>query len=167
VAAVAVVLSVPWIAAELGFYLGNAVFLTSRVITEGDETLPAVHLGHHHGLDGTVLILFALLLSRVHVSDRRLNAVLLPYVALMFGYGAVNAFEDGWHEQVVKRGWLDWKLPSALLPRLHWVWLVTLAITALAYLAFRLERRRAKNGDNRRDERTTDGVPGVRQVREG
>jgi hypothetical protein len=167
VAAVAVVISAPWIAAELGFYLGNSVFLTSRVITEGDETLPAVHLGHHHGLDGTVLILFALLLSRVRVSDRRLDAVLLPYVALMFGYGAVNAFEDGWHEQVVKRGWMDWKLPSALIPRFHWVWLVTLAITALAYLAFRLERRMAENRDNRRHERAADGLPGVRQVREG
>ena len=167
VGAVVVVLSLPWIAAELGFYLGNAVFLTSRVVTEGDETLAAVHLGHHHGLDGTVLILFALLLSRVCLLDRRLDAVLLPYVALMLGYGAVNAFEDGWHEQVVKRGWLDWKLPSALLPRFHWVWLVTLTVTALTYAAFRLERRTVANGDNRPDERAADGVPGIRQVRTG
>jgi hypothetical protein len=105
--AVIVVLSIPWIAAELGFYLGNSVFLTSRVVTEGDETLAAVHLGHHHGLDGTVLVLFALLLSRVQLPDIRVQTVLLVYVSLMFAYGLVNFAEDGWHEQVVKRGFLD------------------------------------------------------------
>lgn len=150
VGAVVVLLSVPWIAAELGFYLGNAVFLTSRVVAEGDETLAAVHLGHHHGLDGTLLVLFALLLSRVRLRDVRLSTALLSYVSLMFAYGFVNFAEDGWHEQVVKRGWLEWKIPSALLPRVHWIWLVTLGLTALAYLVFRLERRVRANGDNPR-----------------
>lgn len=84
VAAVVIVLvSLPWVAAELGFFMGNSVFLTSRIVTEGDETLPAVHLGHHHGLDGTVLMLFALLLSRVRPPDVRSASVVLAYMSLM------------------------------------------------------------------------------------
>lgn len=150
---VVVVPSLPLIAAELGFHLGNAVFLTSRIVTEGDETLAAVHLGHHHGLDGTVLVIFALLLSRVRLPDTRLGTVLLAYVSLMLAYGLVNFVEDSWHEQIVKRGWLDWqdwKIPSALLPRFHWIWLVTLSLTVLTYVLFRLERRKLANGDNPR-----------------
>jgi hypothetical protein len=151
VAAVIVLLSIPWFAAELGFYLGNSVFLTSRIVTEGPEALAAVHLGHHHGLDGTMLVLFALLLSRVRLPDTRLQAALLVYVSLMFAYGLVNLTEDAWHEQVVKRGWLDWhdwKIPGALLPRFHWIWLVTLGLTALTYVVLRRERDRLASGDN-------------------
>jgi hypothetical protein len=150
--AIIAVVSIPWIAAELGFYLGNSVFLTSRVVTEGDETIAAVHLGHHHGLDGTLLVLFALLLSRVRLPDARLQTALLAYLSLALAYGLMNLAEDGWHEQVVKRGWLDWqewKIPSALLPRLHWIWLVTLGLTAVMYVLLRGERRRLANRDNR------------------
>lgn len=167
ITAVVVVASLPWIAAELGVSLGNSVFLTSRVVTEGDETMAAVHLGHHHGLDGAVMILFALLLSRVRLPYARLDAVLVPYLALMFAYGAVNAAEDGWHEQVVKRGWVAWKVPSALVPRLHWIWLVTFGIAAVAYVALRFERRAIVRGDNRVDEHSADGLPRVREVRAG
>jgi hypothetical protein len=166
VAAVVIVLvSIPWITGELGFYIGNRVFLTSRVLTEGDETIAAVHLGHHHGLDGTLLMLFALLLSRVRLPDRRLDNVLLAYVSLMFGYGFMNFAEDGWHEQLVKRGWLEWKIPSALLPRVHWVWLVTLGLSVVVYLLFRFERRRARTAIIDGHERASDGVPRVREVR--
>ena len=166
VVAVAIVLvSIPWMAAEIGFFVGNGVFLTSRVVTEGDETLPAVHLGHHHGLDGTVLVLFALLLSRVRLPDSRLGHVLLAYVSLMFGYGFMNFAEDAWHEQFVKRGWLEWKIPSALLPRFHWIWLVTFGLALVAYAAFRFERRRARTAIIDGHERAADGVPRVREVR--
>lgn len=163
-ACVIVVGSIPWITAELGVFIGNGVFLTSRIVTEGDETLPAVHLGHHHGLDGTVLMLFALLLSRVRLPDTRLGNVLLLYVSLMFAYGFMNFAEDAWHEQVVKRGWLGWKIPSALLPRFHWIWLVTLGLAALVFVLFRFERRVARaaiiDGHG-----TPDGLPRVREVR--
>ncbi len=166
VAAIAIVLvSIPWITAELGFFVGNGVFLTSRVVTEGDETLAAVHLGHHHGLDGTVLVLFALLLSRVSLPDPRLGNVLLAYVSLMLAYGFMNLAEDGWHEQLVKRGWLEWRIPSALLPRLHWIWLVTLGLAAVTYVLFRFERQRARTAIIDGHERAADGLPRVREVR--
>jgi hypothetical protein len=166
VAAVVIVLvAIPWITAELGFFIGNRVFLTSRVVTEGDETLAAVHLGHHHGLDGTLLMLFALLLSRVRLPDTRLGSLFLAYVSLMFAYGFMNFAEDAWHEQLVKRGWLGWKIPSALLPRLHWIWLVTLAVALLTYVVFTIERRRGQTAIIDGHERPPNGLSRVREVR--
>ena len=164
-AVVIVIVSIPWITAELGLFIGNRLFLTSRVVTEGDETLAAVHLGHHHGLDGTLLMLFALLLSRVRLPDTRLGSLLLAYVSLMFAYGFMNSAEDAWHEQLVKRGWLDWRIPSALLPRLHWIWLVTLGVALLTYVVFRVERRRAQTAIIDGHERSPDGLSRVREVR--
>jgi hypothetical protein len=164
-ALVIVLVSIPWIAAELGFFVGNRVFLTSRVVTEGDETLAAVHLGHHHGLDGTLLTLFALLLSRVQLRDTRLGKLLLAYVSLMFAYGFMNFAEDAWHEQLVKRGWLEWRVPSALVPRLHWIWLVTLGVALLTYVLFAFERRRSQTAIIDGHERPPDGLSRVREVR--
>jgi hypothetical protein len=164
-AAVILLVSIPWITAELGFFIGNGVFLTSRIVTEGDETLPAVHLGHHHGLDGTLLVLFALLLSRVRLVDARLGNLLLAYVSLMFAYGFMNFANDAWHEQLVKRGWIEWKIPSALLPRIHWIWLVTLGVALVAFLIFRFERKRARTAIIDGHERSPDGLPRVREVR--
>jgi len=166
VAALAIVLvSIPWIAAELGFFVGNRVFLTSRIVSEGDETLAAVHLGHHHGLDGTLLMLFALLLSRVRLRDTRLGSLLLAYVSVMFAYGFMNFAEDAWHEQLVKRGWLEWRIPSALLPRLHWIWLVTLGVALLTYVVFTVERRRARTAIIDGHEHAPNGLSRVREVR--
>ena len=164
-AAVILLVSIPWITAELGFFIGNGVFLTSRIVTEGDETLPAVPLGHHHGLDGTLLVLFALLLSRVRLPDTRLGNLLLAYVSLMFAYGFMNFANDAWHEQLVKRGWIEWKIPSALLPRIHWIWLVTLGVALVAFLIFRFERKRARTAIIDGHERSPDGLPRVREVR--
>jgi hypothetical protein len=164
-AVVIVLVAIPWITAELGFFIGNRVFLTSRVVTENDETLAAVHLGHHHGLDGTLLMLFALLLSRVRLPDTRLGSLFLAYVSLMFAYGFMNFAEDAWHEQLVKRGWLGWKIPSALLPGLHWIWLVTLAVALLTYVVFTIERRRGQTAIIDGHERPPNGLPRVREVR--
>ena len=38
----------------------------------------------------------------------------------------MNLVQDAWGEQVVKRGWTSWQIPSALHPSLSWVWLVIL-----------------------------------------
>ena len=64
----------------------------------------------------------------------------LLYVSLMLGYGAVNLAQDAWNEQLVKRGWVDRAIPSALEPRIEPVWLVVLALAALTALALRAER---------------------------
>ena len=49
---------------------------------------------------------------------RPFRRVYVAYVALAFGYGAVNFAQDLWQEQLVKRGWVDWSIPTALEPGL-------------------------------------------------
>ena len=73
--AVAVLLvSLPWLTAALGFHFPGDFFMGEEVFREEDGTLlAAVHLGHHHGLDGSLLVLTALLLSRVAVEARLLR----------------------------------------------------------------------------------------------
>jgi hypothetical protein len=140
IAGVALLASIPWFAAELGVFLPDGVFLMERVVTEPDgRELAAVHLGHHHGLDGTLIVLSALLLSRPRLGTGALEHVTRAYVSLAIAYGAVNLAEDLWHEQVVKRGWIEWKIPSALHPILSPVWLVILGLAACVAIALRHE----------------------------
>lgn len=143
IAAVALLLSIPWLAAELGFYLPEGIFIMERPGLEADGSeLAAVHLGHHHGLDGTLLLLSGLLLSRPPLPPGRLALAAGLYVSLMIAYGATNLVQDAWNEQLVKRDVLDWRIPSALEPRLAWVWLAVVALAAAVLLALREEAGR-------------------------
>ena len=142
VAIAVLVLSLPWLAAELGVYLPDVVFLTGRDIAQVDGTRHvAVHHGHHHGLDGALLMITALLLSRPMLRSGRLAKATTLYVSLAFGYGAVNFAQDFWQEQIVKRDWSHWQFPSALEPRVEPIWLVILGITAATSFALRQEAR--------------------------
>lgn len=160
--------AIPYIAAEIGVYLPDGIFLMQRRLAEPDGTLaPAVHLGHHHGFDGALLVVSALLLSRPRLRRNRLATVTLLYVSLVFAYGLVNLIQDSWHEQVVKRGWVHWQIPSALLPRLTPIWLVVLAIAAATAFALRHEllrdRQAAEDGSeplSRRREGRREHDPG-------
>lgn len=144
-AGVIVVLALPWFAAEMGLYLPGDVFWTGHRVLEGDSRLwPAVHHGYHHGFAGTLLMLSALLLSRPRVISAARRVARRLYVSLMFAYGAVNFANDLWGEQIVKRGWAHWKIPSALFPRLHPIWLVILALAAFVALLLRYEDTRDK-----------------------
>jgi hypothetical protein len=131
-AVVLLVGALPWLAADLGFY-SNHVPLLGRFFESGEivpmgpgqqKLGPAVHHGHHHGLDGMLLILTPFLLSRRlgDVRGRGLRNVLAGYLALMFCYGVGNYANDFWLEQVVKRGWTTWQIPSVLQPRLTVAW---------------------------------------------
>lgn len=141
VALVALVVSIPWLAAEVGFYLPEGVWIMERPGREADGTvIAAVHLGHHHGLDGTLVLLSALLLSRPRLRPGARATAARLYVSLALAYGAVNMTQDYWNEQLVKRGWLDWKIPSALEPSLGWIWLVILGIAAVTAIVLRRER---------------------------
>jgi hypothetical protein len=136
------VVSLPWIAAELGFHFPGDVFMGEEPGLEGDgTTIAAVHLGHHHGTDGALLVLTALLLSRVAIESRRLRLVTLAYLGTMLAYGAVNFVQDAWNEQVVKRGWTDEGIPSALLPGLEPIWAVVVAFAVLATLVLVREEK--------------------------
>jgi hypothetical protein len=122
-----VLLALPWFAAELGFFLPGSFFQTAHAAVQlpGDpRNLPAVHHGHHHGMDGLLLALTALLLSRRLdvVRTRGLRLALSAYLALMFCYGVANIANDAWGEQVVKRGWTHWQIPSVLTPKASAAW---------------------------------------------
>lgn len=131
--------SLVWVAAELGFHETFGVFLAGQPRPGHPGPVEAaVHLGHHHGLDGAMLAATALVLRRA--ADSRLGR---GYLALMLAYGLVNCAQDGWTEQVVKRGWTARMIPNALEPRADAVWAVIVAVAAACYALDTLDRRRA------------------------
>ena len=78
------ILSLPWLSAELGFHLpGRRV--PRRGGSAPGEALAAVHLGHHHGLDGALLV--ALRAAPLAAPpDRPVPAsCYIAYVSLAFG----------------------------------------------------------------------------------
>jgi hypothetical protein len=142
VAVVVLLVSLPWLAAAVGFHFPGDLFMGEELFRERDGTLlAAVHLGHHHGMDGSLLVLTALLLSRVDVGAGRLRIVLGAYLGLMLAYGGVNLAQDFWFEQVVKRGWTDASIPSAIVPGVEPVWAVILLLAAVATLVILREDR--------------------------
>ena len=142
VGAVALFFAAPYIAAELGFFLDGVpvlgwIFQTGAIRPEpgAGYAHAAVHHGHHHGLDGFLLAVSALLLSRLTsgIRSRVLRAATAFYVSLMLVYGLTNQAEDLWIEQVAKRGWTTWLIPNVLHPSLSAAWLAMLAVAVLFY----------------------------------
>jgi hypothetical protein len=132
VASILAILALPWIFALAGFY-----FPGSNVIYKGEAR---VHLGEHHGLEGYLLVLTALLLSRQLPRMRR-PIPLAVYLSLMIAYGLGNMANDAWYEQLVKRGWIDWRIPGVMRPSLTWMWLFVIAV-GLAVFFTALKPRR-------------------------
>jgi hypothetical protein len=142
--ALVLVLSLPWAAADLGFHFPGDVFMGEELGRESNgQVIAAVHLGHHHGMDGAVLFVTALLLSRVRVPRGRLRIAVGAYLGAMLAYGAVNCVQDSWNEQIMKRGWTDTGIPSAILPGARPIWLVIVALAVLATLALLRETKSA------------------------
>jgi len=142
-AVVVVLVSLPWITAELGFHFPGNVFMSEELGREKDGTvIAAVHLGHHHGTDGAVLFLSGLLLSRVCVPRRRMRIVVFAAIGSLLAYGGVNFVQDAWNEQIVKRGWTDAGIPSALLPSLTPIWLVVSGLAVLFTIVMIRETKR-------------------------
>jgi hypothetical protein len=132
VAVVLGILALPWMSALLGLY-----FPGSHVIYQGH---PRVHLGEHHGLEGYLLVLTALLLSRQLPRMRRPTPLAL-YLSLMIAYGVGNMANDDWYEQVVKRGWTSWRIPDVLEPRPAWMWGLVIAAGAAIFFTALQPRR--------------------------
>jgi hypothetical protein len=142
VSVVVLLASLPWVTAELGFHLPGDVFMGEELGREGDGgEIAAVHLGHHHGTDGALLVLTGLLLSRFRVPQGRRRIAVSGYLGMMLAYGAVNGAQDFWHEQVVKRGWSDTGIPSALLPGARPIWVVIFALAILASMSLLREAK--------------------------
>jgi hypothetical protein len=143
-AVVAVAVGLPWMAADLGFFL-NGVAVLGSLFQSGQYVHhpsglppfpPAVHHGHHHGMDGVLLVLSALLLSRLLPALTRgwLRGLLGAYLALMLCYGIGNIANDFWIEQVVKRGWTSWEIPNVLEPRATAAWGVIVLSAAILWV---------------------------------
>jgi hypothetical protein len=142
-AGVLLAVGVPWLAADLGFHLDGVPVLGSIWQTGELRTQPglsglhtAVHLGHHHGMDGVLLALSAVALVPL---VRRMRAPALReatslYLGLQLAYGLANALQDAWLEQVVKRGWTSAEIPSVLRPAATPAWL-GIALAALVFAA--------------------------------
>ena len=134
-------LAIPWLAADLGFHLDGVpvlgwIFLTGKLV----GPLAAVHLGHHHGMDGVLLTLAALLLVPLarRIRAPALRLVVGLYLGLQIAYGLANTAQDAWLEQVAKRGWTTHVIPSVLHPALTLPWLgIALAATVFATLILR------------------------------
>jgi len=139
--AILVLISLPWIAADLGFLVGRWPALGSIFYSDewyarlGHARLHrAVHEGHHHGMDGTLLALTAILLSRtLGRVGPTLRSVLGIYLGLMLAYGLANLAQDFWFEQLVKREVTSLEIPSMLVPTLGWSWLVLIVLAVVAY----------------------------------
>jgi hypothetical protein len=147
--AVTLFFAAPYIAAELGFHLDGVpllgwIFQTGKPAPEpGSGYVHAtVHYGHHHGLDGLLLVLTALLLSRLLGGMRRLRTFTAALLALMLVYGWTNMANDLWTEQIVKRGWTSWEIPDVLRPTASLAWAAMLVVAAVFYAAFFSARRR-------------------------
>ena len=140
VAAVLLVASAPYLAAELGFFLDGVpvlgwIFQTGRIRPEpgSGHSHAAVHHGHHHGLDGFLLAIGVLLLSRLLGTIRHplLRTATAAYLSLMLVYGLTNMANDLWAEQVVKRGWTDWEIPDVLQPSASFAWAAMIGVAAV------------------------------------
>jgi hypothetical protein len=145
-AVLALIAAPAWLAADLGFFL-DGVPLLGFLYQTGHRLPqqpglppfpPAVHHGHHHGMDGVLLVLAALLLSRAlpAIRTRALRAATEAYLALMLAYGFGNIANDFWLEQIVKRHWTSWVIPSVLEPRLTWAWATLILAAAAVWLAW-------------------------------
>jgi hypothetical protein len=142
--------ALPWIFANLGLYVGDipglhAVFMSKKILPEpGHPTLRAVHLGNHEGLDGWLLAVTALILRPCLARMRatRLRSILAGYLALLLCYGVMVSANDGWNEQLVKRGWTSHGLPSVLSPALDYGTAILVVAAVIVYLvAFRVRMR--------------------------
>jgi hypothetical protein len=141
-AVVLLVMAVPSMAADLGFYLDRVPLLGSLYQTGAIRSEPgvrdlhvAVHHGHHEGMDGALLAWSALLLWRCipTVVNRRLRALFRAVLAMLLCYGVAVAFGDFWLEQVAKRGWTDWTVGIAF-PALTPGWGIILAAAAAIWI---------------------------------
>jgi hypothetical protein len=134
----------PWIFAELGFYVTDVpvlgrIFMAKQLSPSvvGEPSLHAVHLGRHHGMDGVLLAISALVLSRVpaQMPSRAGRIGLTAYLSLVLVYGLANALQDFWTEQLVKRGTTSMRIPSLIRPDASWAWAAMIAVAFLICLA--------------------------------
>ncbi len=129
----------PWIFGMAGVYIEDVpllgrIFMSKGMVNGVEEIY--VHPGDHHGFDGLLFLLTALLLARVigAVTPRWLDRALSGFVAFMLVYGIANFLQDFWYEQAVRRGWSSYDIPNTTVPAATPVWGVILLGSVIAWL---------------------------------
>jgi hypothetical protein len=108
----------------------GGIYMSQEIVA--GESLVAVHLGHHHGFDGALFAIIAMVLIRPLAMVRgALRWPLTIYVAFMLVYGITNMLQDFWGEQLVKRGTTTTEFPSMVLPKLTPAWGLMILATAI------------------------------------
>jgi hypothetical protein len=145
IAAALLVLAVPWLVADVGLSFGGipvlgTLYQTDELRTQPGIPLPhpAVHHGHHHGMDGTLLVLSVLLLFGLlqRVRSRSFRLAAAAYLAVMLCYGLGNLANDFWLEQVVKRGWTTWEIPDVTTPKVSFAWAFLVLGAAIVFALY-------------------------------
>jgi hypothetical protein len=144
----------PWIFGMAGVYIEDIPLLGRIFMSKGVENgaeIIYVHPGDHHGFDGLLFLLSALLLARVvgTVVLRWLDRALSAFLAFMLAYGIANFTQDFWFEQVVKRGWSEYDIPNTTVPSLTPVWGLILLGTVIAWLVMFHEPSSRRRADHR------------------
>jgi Mn2+/Fe2+ NRAMP family transporter len=128
----------------------GSLFITGAIRPEpgAGYSHATVHHGHHHGMDGFLLVITALLLSRLVGGIRQplLRALTAFFLALMLVYGATNQVQDLWTEQIVKRGWTNWEIPNVLHPTASAAWAAMVGVAVLFYFALFRPRTGCEEG---------------------
>jgi hypothetical protein len=133
----------PWVLGVAGFYIESVPLLGRIFMSRGTENGVEeiyVHLGTHHGFSGLLFLISALVLRRVIglLQPFWLDRALSAYVAFMLAYGIANFIQDGWYEQIVKRGWSSYDIPNTTVPALTPVWgLIVLGAVVFWFVMFR------------------------------
>jgi hypothetical protein len=159
--AILALVAIPYLLADVGIYTGDVPILRSLFLSRqpypepGHPLLVAVHLGHHEGMDGLLLVIVALLLSRVcpNLRSATLRRILGPYLSLLLIYGTWVEAGDAWHEQIIKRGLTHTPLPDVLHPSPSAAWAVLLTISAALYAAGFARRSRTADPHTSREAR--------------
>ncbi|MHA1378692.1 MAG: hypothetical protein ACTSRG_09950 [Candidatus Helarchaeota archaeon] len=107
----------PWLFAIHGVFISdipglNSIFLGSQRGVLGtnpfDYLYPSVHLGTHHGLDGLLFIIYAVVYSILVfvMKNSKIRNFLIFAIGILASYGLVAYLEDFFHEQIIKRGYI-------------------------------------------------------------
>lgn len=139
--AIALCATIPWFVdqGDLDARWGNGIPALGVLLAGGLTAAATSRAGgsfapHLRG-DPARMIAAVLLLSRVRVPRGRLRIAVGAYLGAMLAYGAVNCIQDFWTEQVVKRGWTDASIPSAILPGAQPIRLVVVTLAVVATVA--------------------------------
>lgn len=102
-------LSIPWILAIVGIYVSNIPLL--NLIFLGQQFYqghPAVHLGDHHGFGGWFFVTTVWILMYTRLLDKIQKPWIKKFIVFAFSfilyYSLILVLEDGFNEQLAKRG---------------------------------------------------------------